>query len=375
MEAEPHSPRLPTPRLARIESKQVLKSLTTAHRALGALKGFSECIADNQAVQNALMLLEARESAAIEGIDAGIDDIFIADASASASGLEAARSTLRCRDALALGSSRLQNGKEVISEETLIEMHRLLTGGNEGYRSDGTIAGMKGADGRVFHRPPRNTVEIRRCIKELLHFVNGDAPGGLDPLVKAAAVHHRFLSIHPFTTGTGRIARALLLLQLVQAKLVAFPLPAASASLHAEREGYRRHFEAAAAGDWEEWTLYMVRSVAEAADATLALARAVTALIRQTGRRMQMRLPKLFSAGLLDDLFRQSCMQIESTMENLGVTRVTASKYLNALARHGFVERRKLGKNACFLNTRLIRMLACPKRRKDPQRAAPKAAD
>ena len=38
------------------------------------------------------------------------------------------------------------------------------------------------------------------------------------PVVRAAWLHHRFICIHPFEDGNGRVARALTLLSLLQAK-------------------------------------------------------------------------------------------------------------------------------------------------------------
>jgi Fic family protein len=39
------------------------------------------------------------------------------------------------------------------------------------------------------------------------------------------------------------------------------------------------------------------------------------------------------------------------------VTRLTATKYLNALTAAGFVEKRKIGRSAYFINTPLVAIL------------------
>jgi Fic family protein len=40
---------------------------------------------------------------------------------------------------------------------------------------------------------------------------------GEHPVARAAWLHHRFISIHPFEDGNGRVARALTLLVLLKA--------------------------------------------------------------------------------------------------------------------------------------------------------------
>lgn len=67
-------------------------------------------------------------------------------------------------------------------------------------------------DGSMLSYCPPDFVqdEIERLISE--YNSNSDA----HPLVRAAWLHHRFISIHPFDDGNGRVARALVLLELLR---------------------------------------------------------------------------------------------------------------------------------------------------------------
>jgi Fic family protein len=44
-----------------------------------------------------------------------------------------------------------------------------------------------------------------------------DSAAGQHPVIRAAWLHHRFIAIHPFQDGNGRVARALVLLELLKA--------------------------------------------------------------------------------------------------------------------------------------------------------------
>ncbi|MCI5145038.1 MAG: Fic family protein [Candidatus Electrothrix sp. AR3] len=59
--------------------------------------------------------------------------------------------------------------------------------------------------------PPDAVPEEMRCF---LRWLNGQS--SLDGLIRAALAHYRFVAIHPFDDGNGRIARALTDMALAQ---------------------------------------------------------------------------------------------------------------------------------------------------------------
>lgn len=75
------------------------------------------------------------------------------------------------------------------------------THGNEIPRSDGTV---------IECTPPLHVDSEMQRLVELY----AEAAGEQHPLVRAAWLHHRFIQIHPFPDGNGRVARALTLLAL-----------------------------------------------------------------------------------------------------------------------------------------------------------------
>lgn len=71
---------------------------------------------------------------------------------------------------------------------------------------------VRRSDGRLLeYSPPEHVAsEVERLV-ELFHAA---ASGSAHPIVLAAFLHHRFVQIHPFADGNGRVARALVLLVL-----------------------------------------------------------------------------------------------------------------------------------------------------------------
>lgn len=57
------------------------------------------------------------------------------------------------------------------------------------------------------HDAPERRAEIRDCLAKFEEFLSPEALAGTRKLLGLAASHHRFLWIHPFSDGNGRVAR------------------------------------------------------------------------------------------------------------------------------------------------------------------------
>lgn len=63
------------------------------------------------------------------------------------------------------------------------------------------------------------------------------------------------------------------------------------------------------------------------------------------------------AAYLINNLFMHPYTKIEFIERDLGVSRLTASKYLDALAAGGFVEKHKMGRSNYYVNLALNQIL------------------
>lgn len=96
-----------------------------------------------------------------------------------------------------------------ITHHALRELHRIAVQGlvREGDRSPGSYRSSEVAISRSDHRPPSH-VYLMPELDELLEFINRTVPAH-QQLVHTAIAHHRFLWIHPFANGNGRVSRLL----------------------------------------------------------------------------------------------------------------------------------------------------------------------
>jgi len=60
---------------------------------------------------------------------------------------------------------------------------------------------------------------------------------------------------------------------------------------------------------------------------------------------------------LLNNLFKHPYTKIEFVENDLGVSRITASKYLNRLAKDKVLKKKKLGTGNYYINEKLIKIL------------------
>ena len=66
---------------------------------------------------------------------------------------------------------------------------------------------------------------------------------------------------------------------------------------------------------------------------------------------------KFYSQDLLNNLFKHPYTKIEFIERDLGVSRITAAKYLNELVKDGLLRKEKLGTGNYYINERLMNLL------------------
>ena len=359
MQCQPTSKLMDFPPPVRLETVPVLKALAKANRALAELKGHAPTIPNPGILIDTLTLQEAKASSAIENIVTTQDDLFQADIFPNGTHSAATREVARYRDALRLGYERLQATDGLVTNNTLIDMFRLLLARGGGFRvTPGTVL-KDDLMGEVVYVPPQDANQIVALMTSLEHFINIDEAGDPDPLIKMALIHHQFESIHPFPDGNGRIGRILNVLYLTRAGLLDVPILYLSRHIIRTKDDYYRLLQAVHEPGrkqvaWEEWVLYMLEAVAETAKTTLDLVRNIRDQMTEVERRMRGELPKLYSQDLLNNLFRHPYTRIPFVVKDLSVTRPTATKYLNELAKRGFVEKKKIGRETYYINKQLV---------------------
>lgn len=74
-------------------------------------------------------------------------------------------------------------------------------------------------------------------------------------------------------------------------------------------------------------------------------------------QKMRYELPKIYSQDILNNIFRHPYTKIDFIMTDPKVTRITATRYLNELARIGLVDKQKVGRESYYINRDLYNLL------------------
>ena len=345
----------PLPPSVDLDTVPILKALASANRALAELKGRAATIPNQTILIDTLALQEAKASSEIENIVTTQDDLFQADLFPEGPSSGAAKEVALYRDALKLGFDRLRATDGLITNSTLIAMFQLLKQRDGGFRETPGTALKNETTGEIVFVPPQDAREIVSLMSDLERYINAEHEDDLDPLVRMALIHHQFESIHPFPDGNGRLGRILNVLYLARTGLLDIPVLYLSRYSTQNKDTYYRLLQAVRTeAAWEDWALFMLNAVAETSATTLHLVEGIRQQMADTKTRMRMELPKLYSQDLLNNLFRHPYTRIDYVVQDLGVSRQTAAKYLDELADKGFVQKVQAGRNNYFINFELV---------------------
>jgi Fic family protein len=212
---------------------------------------------------------------------------------------------------------------------------------------------LKNGSGETVYTPPQGPAEIVALMGDLERFINDADPFAVDPLIKMALMHHQFESIHPFYDGNGRTGRILNVLYLVKERLLDVPVLYLSSHIVRTKTDYYRLLQTVRENDtWEDWVLYMLEAVEQAAGQTIATIHAIKTALFDYKHRIRSGF-RFYSQGMINNLFTHPYTKIEFVQRDLKVSRLTATKYMDALADGGYVQKQKVGRSNYYINLAL----------------------
>lgn len=341
-----------------IETKVVLRKLTQANRALAELKGLSATIPNENILISTLALQEAKDSSAIENIITTHDDIYRSDTSNQNFVSIAAKEVHSYAAALRYGFEQVK-AQGLLINNHILQVQAILEENNAGFRKQSGTALKNDATGEVIYMPPQHSDEIIALMSNLERFINDDTLCEWDALTKMAVIHHQFESIHPFYDGNGRTGRIINILYLVKQDLLRIPVLYLSRYINQNKADYYRLLQSTRdSDDWQPWLLFMLDGVEQTARETIVLVEAIKALMLMFKQKIRTELPKIYSQDLLNNLFHHPYTKIEFVMPELGVSRITATRYLDELIGIGLLEKRKIGRDNYYINTALYELLS-----------------
>ena len=339
-----------------VESKIVLKKLTSAHKALAELNGVVSSIPNESILINTLGLQEAKDSSAIENIITTHDDVYKAELNLDSFKSLDAKEVQNYISALKKGFVLISQNK-ILTNNDIIDIQAELEKNNAGFRKLPGTALKNTTTGEIVYTPPQDYNTIQKLMGNLEQFINDNTISEFDPLVKMAIIHYQFESIHPFYDGNGRTGRIINVLYLVMKELLDLPILYLSRYIIQNKEKYYSLLQEVRETDnWENWILFMLAGVEQISKETIILISKIKDLIFEYKHLLRNNY-KFYSQDLLNNLFKHPYTKIEFIERDLGVSRITASKYLNKLANDGVLKKQKLGTGNYYINEKLMELL------------------
>lgn len=335
-----------------LETLPVMRALVSAHRNLAELKGVAKAIPNEGLLISTLSLQEAQSSSEIENIITTQDALYRQQVQPSQAD-PASKEVARYVDGLMVGLGAVRR-TGLLTANTIVEIQSVLEGNAAGFRrTPGTVLRNE-QTGEVVYEPP-SPEQVPDLMSRLERYVHGAAPP--DPLVRMAVAHHQFETIHPFYDGNGRTGRIINVLSLVREGLLDSPILYLSRYISQTKARYYGELQHVRnTGEWERWLVYLLQGVAITARHTTRLVEAIGELFQAHKHIIRDR-HRFYSQDLINNIFRHPYTKVAFLEQDLSVSRATATRYLDALADDGILEKQRLGRENYYINQDLVALL------------------
>ncbi len=258
----------------------MVKKLVEANRELVKLDTASKLIPNVELFISMYVRKEALISSQIEGTQCTLDDVLDpgSDKTVNLDVIDVINYVSACTYAL-----------ERIKEFPLCgrlfrEIHEKLLSGARGQeknpgefrRSQNWIGATNCSLLEARYIPP-NVEDMKQAMSDLEKYMN--EVDDYDPLIRIALIHYQFETIHPFLDGNGRVGRLMILLYLVEQGLLNKPVIYISYFLKKNQvEYYDRISEVRRNGNYEQWVIFFLEAISEAAKDSLLTIEALAKL-------------------------------------------------------------------------------------------------
>jgi len=338
-----------------LETTSVLRKAASAHRYLAELKGVSATIPNQSILINTLSLQEAKDSSAIENIITTHDNLFREEIFPEYTLNAAAKEVSSYVSALKTGYS-LVKSSGLLTANRIIDIHAELEKSRSGFRKLPGTELRNEQTGETVYTSPQDPHAIIDLMSNLEKYINDSSLSDVDPLIKMAVIHYQFESIHPFYDGNGRTGLIINVLYLVLEDLLDIPVLYLSRYIVNKGAYYKLLQKVREEAAWEEWILFMLNAVEETSKQTILMVKAIRTALQDYKQFIRSKY-KFYSQDLINNLFSHPYTKIEFIMQDLKVSRHTATKYLDALCDDGLLKKQKIIRTNYYINNALYGIL------------------
>ncbi len=332
---------------------EMVSALADARVALEGLKVSIDSFEHPYQLVQIPALQESVSSSVIENIRTTVQGAFEDSAKEEKDRLPGNREALNYREAIFSGWDSMK--KYSLSSRTILKIHDTLEIKEaRGFRSQQNSIIDELED--PIYTPPSAT-KIDALLQNWENFVNSEE-NKIHPVIKAIIAHYQFEAIHPFLDGNGRTGRILMVLQLVQDKVISGPAFYISGFLNEKSTLYKELLlKVTKNRAWKEYIIFMLGAFSMQAYKTRIIISKIQTQKIKMKRSIRSKFPKIYSAELIDHLFKSPVTFVGGMADDLSMSRTTAVKYLKILEENKYLKRKKSGKYIFYYNMNLLRVL------------------
>lgn len=333
------------PELTAKERKALEEHIRNAEAAIARLRLAGDMVPSLDWFLYSFVRKEALLSSEIEGTQATLTDIISYEQTGQpgSSGLEDLIEVINYVSAINYAFDELNSSKGLpISARLLDQCHlRLMQGARGDNKQPGAIRrtqvwiGGSRPGNAAFVPPPAQ--DVRDLLGSLEAYIHAD--DSLPSILRVAAAHVQFETIHPYLDGNGRLGRMLISLLLAHWGLLSSPLLYLSVFLKAHQSTYyERLNKVRTEGDWSGWFAFFLDGVEQVADDA---AKTASGLYKQVSRDRKTLLATdsvtVSAIQLFEQLPQRPVVSMPAVTEFLETTKPTATKAIDILQKAGIL--------------------------------------
>lgn len=330
---------VPAPLGERVPTVDAMAATTVraTERAAAAVRlGDARSIGGTEALGRLLLRAEGLASSNIEGLQAPVEVVALAELSRD----DASPTAAWVADNLDVVAAALVDPALALTVEVLHGWHeRLMRHGTLPAELIGRFRDRQGWIGgtspvnAVYVPPPAD--EIPDLVDDLLAFTNGDST---DAVTQAAVVHAQFETIHPYGDGNGRLGRVLIGWVLARRLGLRGAPPPLSVLLARDPGGYLAGLHQYWVGSVEPWVRWFAGVIERSAVATAEMRVRVEDVLAGWEAIVADRRADATARRLLPILAAEPVLHAGLVAERLGVSERAALDALTLLADRGVIE-------------------------------------
>ena len=353
---KPHVPdNLP---LKNIDWMQFIALVGTANAELARYDGILHGIINPQVLLSPLTTKEAVLSSKIEGTQATLEEVLEFEAlpsiDESSEKYKDIQEIINYRTSVRFAVDWLE--KKPITLNMIKKAHGILLHGVRGrdkargrFRTSQNWIGKPGTPIEKASYVPPDPLKLMEYLSNLEKYIHFDEK---DRLVQLAIIHAQFEIIHPFLDGNGRVGRILMPLFLYEKKLLDSPMFYISEYFESHRdEYYDRLKNISGKQKWEEWIEFFLKAVIEQSKINIQKAKSIISLYEAKKEKVFSITRSQYVIKILDALFNKPIFSSTDFIQETGIPKPSAMRYLNLLEKEGllFTLREGSGRRAKIL--------------------------